>query len=222
MEKTMSNQVNYKQKYEDLKMKYMQDVDTAFRLGFEQGSVQGMQDAQMAQQAAQQEQDAAMAGQPGQGQGSEGSPAGAEQMANPNGGGIDDVPDTENPAGSEFDQHIAKLESMVAKSETSPEEIKKAVSELQSLSKSMKESVTMAREMKKSNMAISGIAKALHKPAFKIGQQASHNMTANAKAAVGMQEKIVTDIMKSWEDEEKNASSRIGKILSVEGLTKKD
>lgn len=30
----MSNsQVNYKQKYEELKLKYMQDVDTAFRLG---------------------------------------------------------------------------------------------------------------------------------------------------------------------------------------------
>lgn len=213
----MSNsQINYKQKYQELKMKFMESVDAAFRLGFEQGSVQGMQDAQMQQQQAQQEQEAAMAGQqPGQGQGSEGSPAGAEQMANPNGGGIEDVPDSENPAGTELDQHIAKLESMVSKSEASPADIAKAVHDL-------KQYRVQTVEMKKSTQAIKGIAKALHKPAFKIGQQASHNMTSNAKAAVGMQEKIVTDIMKSWEDEEKRASSSIQKILNVEGLAKKE
>lgn len=201
----MSSQVNYKQKYEDLKLKYMQDVDTAFRLGFEQGAVQGQQDAMMAQQAQQQ----AQQDQIGQGQGSEGSPAGAEQMANPNGGEMPQEPDSENPAGSEFDQHIAKLESMVSKSETSPEDLKKAVADIKSLRKSME----TARELKKSYAAIPGIAKALHKPSFKIGVQASHNMTANAKQAVGMQEKIVSDIMKSWEDEEKRATSDIQKIL---------
>ena len=206
----MSNQVNYKQKYEELKMKYMQDVDTAFRLGFEQGSVQGQQDAQMAQQQAEAEaQNAAMGG-----GGSEGSPAGAEQQANPNGGNIGDMePDSENPAGSELDQHIAKLESMVSKSETTPEDLKKAISDIKSFR-------TQAVEMKKSSMAISGIAKALHKPAFKIGKQASHNLTDNAKKAVGMQEKIVSDIMKSWAEEEKTASNSISKILGIEGLKK--
>ncbi|NJO48089.1 MAG: hypothetical protein HC840_00070 [Leptolyngbyaceae cyanobacterium RM2_2_4] len=214
----MSNsQINYKQKYQELKMKFMESVDAAFRLGFEQGAVQGQQDAMMAQQQQQAEQEAAMAGQqPGQGFGAEGSPAGAEQMANPNGGSVGDMePDSENPAGSELDQHIAKLESMVSKSETSPEDLKKAISDIKTLR-------TQTVEMKKSYKAISGIAKALHKPAFKIGQQASHNMTSNAKAAVGMQEKIVTDIMKSWEDEEKRAASNIGKILNVEGLAKKE
>lgn len=219
----MSNsQVNYKQKYEDLKAKYMADVDTAFRLGFEQGAVQGQQDAMMAQQAAEQEAQAAQQGQPGTGNGAEGSPAGAEQMENPNGGGIQDIPDSENPAGSEFDQHIAKLESMVAKSDTAPADLVKAVTELQSLRKSMKESAIHAREMKKSAQAIPAIAKALHKPAFKLGKQASHNMSSNAKTAVGMQERIVTDIMKSWEDEEKRAASGINKILDLEGLIKKD
>lgn len=211
----MFNNVNYKQKYEDLKMKYMQDVDTAFRLGFEQGTVQGQQDAQMAQQQVEAEaQNAAMGSQPGQGGGSEGSPAGAEQMANPNGGDIGDMePDTENPSGSELDQHIAKLESMVSKSETSPEDLKKAISDIKSFR-------TQVTEMKKSSMAISGIAKALHKPDFKIGKVASHNMNDNAKRAVGMQEKIVSDIMKSWEEEEKTASNSISKILGVEGLKK--
>lgn len=209
----MSNQVNYKQKYEELKMKYMQDVDTAFRLGFEQGSVQAQQDQMMQQQQAQQEAEQAAIG---QGQGSEGTPAGAEQQANPNGGQIGDMePDSENPAGSELDQHIAKLESMVSKSEGSPADILKAVHDL-------KQYRVQAVEMKKSSMAISGIAKALHKPAFKIGKQASHNMNDNAKKAVGMQEKIVSDIMKSWEEEEKNTASKVTKILGVEGLTKSE
>lgn len=219
----MSNQVNYKQKYEELKMKFMESVDQAFRLGFEQGSVQGMQDAQMQQQQAQAEQQAQMGGQPGigQGQGSEGSPAGAEQMANPNGGSVSDMePDSENPAGSELDQHIAKLESLVSKAETSPEDLKKAVSELQSLRKAQSHTLHFSAEMKKSQAAIPGIVKALHKPAFKLGQQASHNMNANAKAAVGMQAQIVNDIMKSWEDEEKNATSDIQKILN--SVQKKD
>src|SRR5690606_32611610 len=100
----------------------------------------------------------------GQGQGSEGSPAGAEQMANPNGGGIEDVPDSENPAGSELDQHIAKLEAMVSNSGTKPAELAKAISELSSLRKAHAEKITFNRELKKSTLAISGIAKALHRP----------------------------------------------------------
>jgi hypothetical protein len=68
--------------------------------------------------------------------------------------------------------------------------------------------------MKKSYKAIPAIAKALHKPAFKIGQQASHNMTSNAKAAVGMQEKIVSDLMKAMADEETKATNSIQNILA--------
>lgn len=213
----MSSQVNYKQKYEELKLKFMESVDTAFRLGFEQGSVQGMQDAQMQQQQMQAEQDAQMQQNAGigQGQGSEGSPAGTEQMENPNGGGIEDVPDSENPAGSELDQHIAKLESMVSKSETPFADLAKTLSELKSIRKAELAKVSFNREMKKSTQAISGISKALHKPAFKLGVQASHNMNSNAKQAVGMQTKIVDDIMKSWEEEEKSATSDIQKILNT-------
>lgn len=212
----MSNQINYKQKYMELKQKFMESVDAAFRLGFEQGSVQAQQDQMMQQQ--QQAQEAEQAAAAGMGGGAEGSQPGAEQMANPNGA---DSAVSENPAGSEFDQHIAKLESMIAKTETTPEDLKKAVGELQSLRKSMKASEEQAREMKKSQAAIPGIVKALHKPAFKIGAQASHNMNANAKAAVGMQHKIVTDIMKSWEDEEKRATSSIQKIIEST-IPKKD
>lgn len=219
----MSNQINYKQKYQELKMKFMESVDAAFRLGFEQGAVQGQQDATMQQQQAQQEAEAAQAGGFGEGQGSEGSPAGAEQMANPNGGAIGDMePDSENPAGSELDQHIAKLESML-KSETpaNPADLILLTEQIRGAQKKMVEQAAFNREMKKSYKAIPAIAKALHKPAFKIGQQASHNMTSNAKAAVGMQEKIVNDLMKAMDEEEKKASNSIQQILNVDALTKK-
>lgn len=213
MEKTMSNSpVDYKQKYLSLKIKFMESVDTAFRLGFEQGSVQAQQDQMMMQQQQAQE---AQQNAIGQGNGSEGSPAGAEQMANPNGGNVGSMePDSENPAGSELDQHIAKLESMVSKSETSTEDIMKAI-------KDIKDFRYNSVEMKKSHKAISGIAKVLHKPDFNIGVQASHNMNSNAKQAVGLQHKIVSDIMKSWEDEENKATSDIQKILESSFLDKK-
>lgn len=214
----MSNQINYKQKYQELKMKYMESVDAAFRLGYEQGQVQATQDAaQQQQQQAQEQQQQA-----GQGFGAEGSPAGTEQQANPNGeqpGGSDIQPDSENPAGSELDQHIEKLESMLkSDSPANPADLILLTGKIQNLRKSMKE----AAELRKSSLAIPAIARNLHKPAFKIGVQASHNMNDNAKRAVGMQEKIVTDIMKSWEEEENRASKSIKQILSVENLSKKE
>ncbi len=206
----MKNSADYKQKYDQLKMKYMQDVDVAFRLGFEQGMVQAQQDAQVQQQQMQQEQ--AQQGQPEsltQGQGSKGSPAGEEQQANPNGGKVTEMePDAD---GSELDKHISELESMISKSENPTQEI------LETLAK-IKETSSLA----KSYANHSGIVKDLHKPSFKLGVQASHNMSENAKVAVNMQEKIVSEIMQSWQEEEAKASKSITNILSVEGLIGKE
>jgi hypothetical protein len=69
-------------------------------------------------------------------------------------------------------------------------------------------------------MAIPAIAKALHKPAFKMGRQASHNLTNTAKQAVTMQEKIVSDIMKSWDNESDRASKDIMDILNLNNIKK--
>ena len=76
--------------------------------------------------------------------------------------------------------------------------------------------------MKKSQAAIDGIVKSLHKPAFKIGVQASHNLNDNAKKSVSMQHKIVTDIMKAWNDEENKAKNSIENLLNIEGLLNKE
>jgi hypothetical protein len=216
------SQINYKQKYEEIKAKYMQDVDTSFRLGFEQGFVQAQQESMVQQQQMQQEQ-AQNQQKVGQGYGAEGSPAGEEQMQNPNGGSVEQLElESENPAGSELDQHIQKLESMIAKSETSKEDLAQAVNHIQFLRRSMSVQAGLSRDLKKSARAISGITKALHKPAFKFSQTASANMNDSAKKAVTIQEKIVTDVMQSWSEEEQKASQSISNILSVQGLIQKD
>jgi hypothetical protein len=205
------SEINWKSKYQELKLKFMNSVDTAFRLGFEQG----MQEAQKQQiaeaQAAQQqaEEAAAQGGQPDQ----EGAPGEQPQEGEEDAGG-----DSMHPQGSELDQHISQLESMISKSELKSEDLEGLRKSLDFL-KGQKQVV----EGKMAKKAINGIVKALNKSTnFSLGKQASANLTPTAKAALTMQEKIVTDIMKSWEQEEAKASQGIKSILAGEGLVKKD
>ncbi len=229
----MAGEINYKQKYQELKAKYMNAVDMAFRLGVEEGMKQSQLDQanqQLAQaQAAQQ----GMGGDPSGGQ--PGGMPGEESPTNnngapgaPSGGGPDKSgaasvqpppagPASENPQGSELDQHIEKLESMVAKSEQlDVTDLKKAIEDLKSLQKSQKEQLELA----KSAAAIPKIAAALHKPQFKFGVQANHNLSTSAKAAVSMQHKIVSEVLQKWEQEEQKAGKDILSTLSIEGITK--
>jgi hypothetical protein len=232
----MSGEINYKMKYQELKSKYMNAVDMAFRLGVEEGLKQGQLDSanqQLAQASAQQQDQAAGGAAPGGDPAAGGQPPGGK----PNNNGAPGVPDqgngvdkagapsvqpppvSENPEGSELDQHIAKLESMIAKSEDLDiTDLKETINSIRELQKSQKEQL----ELRKSQMAISGIAKALHKPQFKFGVQAQHNLSSSAKAAVTMQQEIVQDVFKKWEEEEKNAGKNILSVLNIEGVTKKD
>lgn len=202
-------EINYKQKYQELKQKFKDSVDTAFRLGYEQGQndaqMQQMQD-QMAQQAALEQAAAAGQGQPGQ----PGQP-GAEDGAPQEGG---QPGDPAAQGGSELDQHISQLEGMLAKSELTGED-------LATLKKSV-DAIKLGIELRKSDVAVKSIAKALKTPKkFELSKTASINMNDSAKAAVTMQEKIVTDIMKAWESEETGAVGGIKDILAKEGLVKK-
>lgn len=206
----MPGPIDYKQKYQELKLQFMNSIDVAFRLGYEQGSQQAQQQAQQQQMQAQQQQmqmqqqAQLQGGQPGQD---------PNQPQDPNaqqpGQEMAPEPDSENPSGSELDQHIEKLEGML-KSEINMADLQQVVKDLK-----------FAQEMKKSAQAISGISKALHKPSFKMGVQASHNLTTTGKAAVTMQHQIVSDVFKSWENAEKKASKDIISMLDIEGLLKK-
>lgn len=222
----MSAEINYKNKYMELRAKYMNDLDMAFRLGFEQGGQQAQQD-QMAQQQAEAQamQQAALAGQGGEeggdGGGFPGQEGGGEQPGQPGQepgaapGAASGAPG--QPGGSELDQHINTLESMLKKPGAKPEEIQKSLQELVAFRKSE----LQALELRKSAAAIKGIAKALHKPQFKMSATASHNLKDNAKQAVSMQHKIVSNVMAKMEEEERRASTDIKSLLNIEGLTKK-
>ena len=227
----MPAEINYKNKYLELRAKYMGDLDMAFRLGFEQGKQQQQQNQVAEQQAqAMQLQEAALQGQAGpggEGGGGDFGGGGGEKPGNesaPGGeatpGGQPTSPQNAAPeaGGSEIDKHIATLEGLIGTggAPSNPGDIKKSIEALKSLRKAQ----VQAAELKKSQMAIDGIAKALHKPKFKMTAQASHNLNSNAKTAVSMQHKIVKDLMEKMEQEEARATNSISKVLDVEGLTK--
>src|SRR5271165_1302820 len=96
----MRNQ-NWQLKYADLKLKFHDAVDTAFPLCFEQGAQQAqVQQAQQQQADAQAAQQAAAMG-----QGQPGEPPGDSGQFG-----------QEPSNGSELDQHIGTLESMLGQS----------------------------------------------------------------------------------------------------------
>ncbi len=231
----MAGDINWKKKYEEIKAKWMETVEVSFRLGFEAGAQQASQDAQ--QQQMQQAQDqanqisgGANGGQSPDEQQANGPAQPGDDQSSPMPGGAtpqqapqpaEPMAESEHPDGSELDQHIAELEGMLGKSEIGPDDMGKLLKSVEGL-RSFRKSQLEQIELKKSYQAISGIAKALHKPAFKLGVQAQHNLSSNAKQAVSMQEKIVNDIMQKWELEEKAASKSILDQLGIQGLTKKE
>lgn len=214
----MADTINYKAKYLELKQNFVKAMDSAFSSGYQQGA----KDEQMNQMQQQQEAQAQMQMQQQQ-QGGMGGDGTQEQMPgaeaeSPEGASQEQANVDQNPNGSELDQHIQKLEGMLGKGELSAADLIKAVSGLKSFQKSQKEQA----DLKKSAQAIKGIATALHKPQFKFSQQANVNMGDNAKKAVSMQEKIVNDVMKAWDEEATKTSGDILSALGIEGLTTKE
>ena len=61
----------------------------------------------------------------------------------------------------------------------------------------------------------------MKKPVVFAGR-AKHNLSAPAKEAVSTQHKIVSELMDTWDKEEKGLPTEISKILQGEGLAKKE
>ena len=199
----MKNQ-NYRLKYQDLKLKFHDCLDVSFRLGFEAGAQQAqVQQAQQQQADAQAAQQAAMGQQPGQ-LGQEGEPSGDSGQL-----GQD---------GSEMDQHINTLESMLGSAKPgSPEQanLQKSLDGFKAFQSSMKQTY----ELRKSEKAIKAIGKAMKTP-FTLSKSATKNMSEPAKKALSMQEQIVEELMKSMDDEQAKTSEAITKTLNFEQLLK--
>lgn len=189
----MNNQ-EWKLKYQDLKLKFLDAVDVSFRLGFEQGAQQAqVQQAEMATQQAQMTQ-----GQPGQ---------------DPNAQFGQETSD-----GSELDQHIGTLENMLSQSKSgSPEQegLQKSLDGIKAFKSNLKQSY----EFKKSELAIKAIEKAM-KPKFVLGKAATKNLSPHGVKGINDQEKIVADLMKAMDEEEKKVAESITKTLSLEQILK--
>lgn len=198
----MTNGVDFKQKYKELKSKFKETVDLAFRLGVEEGLRQSqVQQAQQQQQAAEQAQMAAQQGQPGQ-------PGDPEQQGQPQ-------EDPNQPQqGTELDSHIAELESMLQKMEDKTSDgyisLKKSLDKLQTF-----------QGNQKAKIAINAIGKAMKKP-FVLSEKATKNMSVPAKKALNLQEQLVSDIMKGFAEEEKKVAEQIHKTLSLEGILNRE
>ena len=225
-------QVNYKDKYLQLKQRFQESVDVAFRLGFEQGTMAAQQQQmqqqqqQMADQQAQEAQMAAqgMGGESGQDPGQSGQESGqpGAQIQDDSRGvgqqamGADGNSPQPGMGGSELDQHIGQLEGLMAKSEYGTEQWETLKKSLEGL-----KSIKVTLDLKKNEQLIKSIGANLKKPLVFSGR-AKHNLSAPAKAAVNMQYKIVNELMDTWEAEEKGLPTEIQKILQGEGLSKKE
>jgi hypothetical protein len=202
----MAGRIDYKQKYEELKAKFMSSVDASWRDGYQHG----LQDSQVEQAAQQQEADAmaaAQPGQPGEEQPAEGEQPEAEEEA----------PISQNPNGDELGQHIEKLESMLGKSEISSfelQDLKKTLNDIRSLQVYI--NLTKSRESAKS-------AK-MAKPytPIKMTPKLQANLPDQSKKALTLQHEIIANVFKKWENDSARAASGIGAILNSEGITKKE
>lgn len=195
-------QIDYKMKYKELKLKFKETVDLAFRLGIQEGMRQGeLQQAQQAQADAQAMQQAAIGGQPGE----EGAPG-------------QDMPGQGPSDGSELDQHIGTLESMLQKTDPTSAEAMSLKKSLEGI-KSFKMGLKKASDLRKSEAALAAISKAM-KGGFTLSQSATKNMSPQAQKSLNSQEKVLEDVMKSFAEEEQKATEAIKKTLSLEQVLK--
>jgi len=175
---------DYKQKYVELRTKFVEATDVSFRLGYEQGMKDAMmqqaqQQVEQAEQERQMQEQAMMqGGEPGQ----EGMPPEEQAMQAEDGMPMEEDMTPEEGAaagGSELDQNIEELQGLVAKGEKpSVLDMRKAVEALADLRKSQR---------------------------AKLSQK--------TKADVSSQKKLVTGLLKKWEDESKETSSDLEEIL---------
>jgi hypothetical protein len=202
--------IDYKKKYMDLRARFVEALDIAFRTGYEQGynesQIQSM--AQQAQMQAQQtammqgQMGAAGTGDYGMEQSSEGEMSAPETSGQPVG------PET---GGDEMDAAIAELEQLVNKSEPSIEDMKKSL-----------EVIKNNRMFQKLQKATKEAGKKMGQPPKPLSLSYKVNLPEDAKQAVSMQSKIVDDILKKWEQEAQNSARDITSILGTEALTKKE
>ena len=209
----MRDSVDYKKKYLDIRAKMVTSMDMAFRMGYEKGGSDAAQQQMQMQQQQLQQQQAQMAQMQGQGQdpSQQGMDPGQDPSQDPSQQGAQDLSQNPNgmpgaPQQEELDQYIGELESLVSKGEISAEDLKKSITKIKNFQSNTR--LNKSLNALKSNKQ------------FKLNPNASVNMTSNDKQNLSMQEKIVSEIMKKWENEAPKTTSQAMQALGVEVLTK--
>jgi hypothetical protein len=168
--------IDYKQKYQSLRSKFAKETDRYFRTGYEAGMKEGQMQAQQEQMEMQRQQEMMQqgidpeTGQPMQGgvdpQTGEPIPGGEqapmEEGQAPMEEGIDEG------QGSELDQHINELESLVSKgSKPKVTDLRKAIDNLTNLRKTQKQLKSNHKEVvvSKQKDFVDGIMKKWEKEA---------------------------------------------------------
>jgi hypothetical protein len=203
--------IDYRKKYMEIRALLISSVDQAFRSGYTQGAKDAQMDSMVQQQAAQAQQLASMqnGGQPGQ----DGGPMSPEDQA---GQVMDGAAEAYAEDGtSELENSMAELEQELSKAEVD----KVAVTiQLANLTRSLKK-IKEANELKKSSSHIKKIKNA-HNKLSELSLGYKNNLTNTHKKAVSAQQMIVDNILKKWEDQEKEASQGILNILESENKIK--
>ena len=192
---------DYKMKYMELRSRFVSSLDVAFRMGYEKGQ----QDSTL--QQLQQQQQAAMQQQASQQQG----PGGMEQDASQF---EQQAQDVQQQGASEIEQGIQELEELLNKGEIDVNSAKSIIGLLNmSLNK-----LSSPSSLSKSEFVRGMIdGKELYKQSA-----INHNKQIQTKSeeAHSIQKKIVGDILKKWEDEERSTTNDILNTLKVEGKIK--
>lgn len=198
--------IDYKKKYMDLRARFIEALDVAFRTGYEQGANE-TQVQNMAQQAQMQAQQAAMMqSQMAAGPGMDQQAPGAEMSPDMQGQGP--VPEA---GGDEMDGAIAELEGLVNKKEPSIDDLKKSL-----------ETIKNSRMHQKLQKATKQIGKKMAQAPQPLSLSYSVNLPEESKQVVSMQSKVVSDILNKWENEAQKSARDITSVLGNEALLKKE
>lgn len=190
--------VDYKVKYKELRNQWIQSLETVYRDGYAQGYQAAQTDA-AAQQANQMAQ--MMGGPQEPPPGTEG--AAAEEMSPMDQIGQEADQMQETQGVTELEAGMQELEELLNKSEGMD---KMAVSALLNTLNGSLHKVMQAKESQTLRKSLNDIKK---KTSPKLSSSFKANASPVQKQAVNTQQKIIGNIMKKWEKEEKEAASDI-------------
>lgn len=229
----MSKGIDYKQKYLELRARFVAATTDSFQMGYEKGYNEATVDAQ-AQQAQDQMAQAQAMQQQAMGMDGEGQEGDGNQFGNPNDQdqmqpGMDpqSADDAHMQAGAtEIGGHLDQLDSLVNKNEKKTIKAADIAAILEAMKPSLrkiteaKQSTDLRRSMSKAEKNAKKHIARVNKTVKKFSKGYESNMTANNKKTLSMQETIVSDMMKKWDVEDKDVLSSIEGVLTTENRVK--